>query len=402
MDDFFISSNKNKREINTLEELKKDFSECISNEFNPIINDWSNTGWTGMFNLDLIISYAIEKGASDIHLIGNQEICFTINGDIYKQVEFGIPCEYVMNDIVEGILNNQQLGYYVRDLEFDCSYTVRFGRYKGRRLRVNVGKSFNVDQITLRVINDEIPSMKSLDIDNNLFNLFNTSSGVILICGSTGAGKSTTLASIIREIQLTKRKKILTVEKPVEYIYKDDGLGLVVQRSIPDDCLDFESGLTSAMRSAPDIILIGEVRNKKEVDELLRAAETGHLALSTLHTSNNITTLSRIRSLYNGEEQKRILTTLGETLKCIVNQILVKTKEGNRIVVREILVIDRNIKSYIIEDNITRIREIQEYNKSTLEHQLVKLVKNGICHLEDARDKAPDGIYFDYLLKTLD
>lgn len=378
--------------------LEDYFEECQSDD-TYYINDWVGSGWTGTINLDLILSYGIKEGASDIHLVGGQMVSFTVLGDIVRKPRFSIPDEDIMNDIVLGILSHQARGNYIKDLEYDFSYKIRFGPYKGRRFRANLGKSLGLDQITFRTISDEIPTTGSLGLEEDILELFQNSSGVVLICGATGSGKSTSLAAILRENQMNRKLKIITVEKPIEYVYPTDGQSLIVQRAIPEDCLDFSSGLTSAMRSAPDIIMIGEVRNKEEVDELLRAAETGHLAVSTIHTANNVTTINRIRSLYEGEEQRRILSTLGDTLRGIMNQTLVKTSDGKgRFAVREFIRIDYRIRKLIAEDNVAAIRKLQEDSESTMEHKLAMAVIEGRCIVKDAREKAPDQIYFDEIL----
>ena len=601
--DSIYNSNSNKRLLpNTIE---NDFPPSPSaNEFGNQINDWANTGWIGMFHLDMVLSYAIEAGASDIHLNADKPVAFTVLGNIVKQHEFPIPDSILMEDLVKGILSHQAMGVFVRDLDYDASYVIKRGRYKGRRFRVSVYKNYGSDGIVFRTITDEIPTPDQLNIEEEVKSWFYQSSGAILVCGTTGSGKalhidtliptptgmkrvgeikigdkiydkdknltevldihqasrkdklykitlengevfkasgphewvvhnnkgllssvttdeifnkfeyeyfipklnlpvrlyngytveerkellygmtgnseleiikldeytdeivelanslgyytyyeneklvinktkskrltrivkvekikdnykdyfcfevdseshtyligntftithnSTTMASILREIQLTQEKKIITIEKPIEAIFPDDGKALVVQRAIPEDCVDFEFGLTGAMRQNPDYILIGEVRNQTEVSEFLRAAETGHLAMSTIHTVNNVTTLNRIRSLFSGEEQRRILATLGDVLRGIVNQQLVMRKDGTgRFAVREALTIDYKIRRLIAEDNFQAIRDFQEANGKTMEQQLVKAVLADKCTLEEARSKAPDQIYFDHVFE---
>ena len=601
--DSIYNSNSNKRLLpNTIE---NDFPPSPSaNEFGNQINDWANTGWIGMFHLDMVLSYAIEAGASDIHLNADKPVAFTVLGNIVKQHEFPIPDSILMEDLVKGILSHQAMGVFVRDLDYDASYVIKRGRYKGRRFRVSVYKNYGSDGIVFRTITDEIPTPDQLNIEHEVKSWFYQSSGAILVCGPTGSGKalhidtliptptgmkrvgeikigdkiydkdknltevldihqaskkdklykitlengevfkasgphewvvhnnkgllssvttdeifnkfeyeyfipklnfpvrlyngytveerkellygmtgnseleiikldeytdeivelanslgyytyyeneklvinktkskrltrivkvekikdnykdyfcfevdseshtyligntftithnSTTMASILREIQLTQEKKIITIEKPIEAIFPDDGKALVVQRAIPEDCVDFEFGLTGAMRQNPDYILIGEVRNQTEVSEFLRAAETGHLAMSTIHTVNNVTTLNRIRSLFSGEEQRRILATLGDVLRGIVNQQLVMRKDGTgRFAVREALTIDYKIRRLIAEDNFQAIRDFQEANGKTMEQQLVKAVLADKCTLEEARSKAPDQIYFDHVFE---
>lgn len=601
--DSIYNSNSNKRLLpNTIE---TDFPPSPSaNEFGNQINDWANTGWIGMFHLDMVLSYAIEAGASDIHLNADKPVAFTVLGNIVKQHEFPIPDSILMEDLVKGILSHQAMGVFVRDLDYDASYVIKRGRYTGRRFRVSVYKNYGSDGIVFRTITDEIPTPDQLNIEEEVKSWFYQSSGAILVCGPTGSGKalhidtliptptgvkrvgeikigdkiydkdknltevldihqaskkdklykitlengevfkasgphewvvhnnkgllssvttdeifnkfeyeyfipklnfpvrlyngytveerkellygmtgnseleiikldeytdeiielanslgyytyyeneklvinktkskrltrivkvekikdnykdyfcfevdseshtyligntftithnSTTMASILREIQLTQEKKIITIEKPIEAIFPDDGKALVVQRAIPEDCVDFEFGLTGAMRQNPDYILIGEVRNQTEVSEFLRAAETGHLAMSTIHTVNNVTTLNRIRSLFSGEEQRRILATLGDVLRGIVNQQLVMRKDGTgRFAVREALTIDYKIRRLIAEDNFQAIRDFQEANGKTMEQQLAKAVLADKCTLEEARSKAPDQIYFDHVFE---
>ena len=601
--DSIYNSNSNKRLLpNTIE---NDFPPSPSaNEFGNQINDWANTGWIGMFHLDMVLSYAIEAGASDIHLNADKPVAFTVLGNIVKQHEFPIPDSILREDLVKGILSHQAMGVFVRDLDYDASYVIKRGRYKGRRFRVSVYKNYGSDGIVFRTITDEIPTPDQLNIEEEVKSWFYQSSGAILVCGPTGSGKalhidtlvptptgmkrvgdikvgdkifdkdknitvvlaihsasrkdvlyqitldngekfkasgphewvvhnnkgllssvttdeifnkfeyeyfipklnfpirfykgytveernellysktgnselevimldeyddeivelanslgyytyyehdklvinktkkkrltrivkiekikdnykdyfcfevdseshtyligntftithnSTTMASILREIQLTQAKKIITIEKPIEAIFPDDGKALVIQRAIPEDCVDFEIGLTGAMRQNPDYILIGEVRNQSEVSEFLRAAETGHLAMSTIHTVNNVTTLNRIRSLFSGEEQRRILATLGDVLRGIVNQQLVMAKDGTgRFAVREALTIDYKIRRLIAEDNFQAIRDYQEANGKTMEQQLAKAVLADKCTYEEARSKAPDQIYFDHVFE---
>ena len=601
LDSLYNSSNKSLLP----NQIETDFPPSPSaNEFGNMINDWTNTGWIGMFHLDMVLSYAIEEGASDIHLNADKPVAFTVLGKIVKKHEFPVPDNILMEDLMKVILNHQAQGVYVRDLDYDASYVIKRGRYKGRRFRVSLYKSYGSDAIVFRTITDEIPTPDQLNIENEVKSWFYQSSGAILICGPTGSGKalhkdtlvptpqgmrkvgdikvgdkifdkdknvievlaihkasrkdilykivldngevfkasgphewvvhnnkgllssvttdeifnkfeyeyfipklnfpvrfyngytveerkellysktdnseleiiklteyddeiielanslgyctyyeneklvidktrkkrltrivkiekikdnykdyfcfevnseshtylvgntftithnSTTMASILREIQLTQEKKIITIEKPIEAIFPDDGKALVVQRAIPEDCVDFGIGLTGAMRQNPDYILIGEVRNQSEVSEFLRAAETGHLAMSTIHTVNNVTTLNRIRSLFSGEEQRRILATLGDVLRGIVNQQLVMTKDGTgRFAVREALTIDYKIRRLIAEDNFQAIRDFQEANGKTMEQQLAKAVLADKCTYEEARSKAPDQIYFDHVFE---
>ena len=568
--DSIYNSNSNKRLLpNTIE---TDFPPSPSaNEFGNQINDWANTGWIGMFHLDMVLSYAIEAGASDIHLNADKPVAFTVLGNIVKQHEFPIPDNILMEDLVKGILSHQAMGVFVRDLDYDASYVIKRGRYKGRRFRVSVYKNYGSDGIVFRTITDEIPTPDQLNIEEEVKSWFYQSSGAILVCGPTGSGKALHIDTLIptptgmkrvgeikigdkiydkdknlTEVldihQASKKDKLYkitlengevfkasgphewvvhnnkgllssvttdeifnkfeyeyfipklnfpvrlyngyTVEERKELLYSMTGnseleiikldeytdeiielansLGyytyyenekLVINKTkskrltrivkvekIKDNykdyfCFEVDSeshtyligntftithnsttmasilreiqltqekkiGLTGAMRQNPDYILIGEVRNQTEVSEFLRAAETGHLAMSTIHTVNNVTTLNRIRSLFSGEEQRRILATLGDVLRGIVNQQLVMRKDGTgRFAVREALTIDYKIRRLIAEDNFQAIRDFQEANGKTMEQQLAKAVLADKCTLEEARSKAPDQIYFDHVFE---
>lgn len=379
--------------------LKREFEECPF-AYDELGDDYTLSGWVGNLNLDLVLSYGLVIGASDAHLVPDHEVAYSVLGDIVKCKDFPIVDGEIMEILVTDILTHENRGYYARDFEFDGSYTIVRGPYQGRRFRVNMGRTFGYTQMTFRAINDKIFSLKEADVSEELRGYFDNSAGVILVCGATGSGKSSTLAAIIRDIQIGEAKKIITIEKPIEYIYPDDGKGAVIQRGVPDDCRTFGSGLTSAMRSAPNIIMIGEVRDRDEVDELLRASETGHLAVSTIHTVNNVVTLNRIRNLYKGNEQLRVLSTLGDNLRCIINQVLVKNKDGNgRFPVREILPVTYEIRKLIQEDKINTIREIQEAAHETMEHKLIDLYRHDKISYEEARNHAPDQSYFDYLIK---
>ena len=187
--DSIYNSNSNKRLLpNTIE---NDFPPSPSaNEFGNQINDWANTGWIGMFHLDMVLSYAIEAGASDIHLNADKPVAFTVLGNIVKQHEFPIPDSILMEDLVKGILSHQAMGVFVRDLDYDASYVIKRGRYKGRRFRVSVYKNYGSDGIVFRTITDEIPTPDQLNIEEEVKSWFYQSSGAILVCGPTGSGKA--------------------------------------------------------------------------------------------------------------------------------------------------------------------------------------------------------------------
>lgn len=365
-----------------------------------VLNEWITSGWIGNLHVDQVLTEAIITGASDVHIAANLKTSMTRNGDIIRYDGYSIPDEETMHVLVhDGILNHQQQQAFNKNYEYEGAYTLMYGPFAGRRTRLTIGKTFGKYFMVFRIISEHIPTLEELEIEEEIVNWTHYPNGLFLLCGPTGSGKSTTLASVIRNLQLTTQKKIISVEKPIEYIYPDDAPSLVVQRDVGEDTRGFYEGLTSAMRQSPNVILLGEVRNTEEVTELLRAAETGHLAISTMHTNSVATTINRIQNLFTGNEQKRIMSTLADTMRGIGNQVLVKTKDGNgRFAVRELLTINDEIKKLIIEGDIRGIREHQIRNQATMEHKLAQAFKEGKCNYEDALSQTSDPMLFNKLI----
>lgn len=213
---------------------------------------------------------------------------------------------------------------------------------------------------------------------------------------------STTLASMLQEIQFNRAQKIITLEKPIEYVFGTEGKALITQREVGRDCRSFASGLTSAMRQAPDIIMVGEVRNRLEVNELLRAAETGHLAISTMHTNSAAATINRIKSLYEGDDQLRILASLSDVARGFANQVLLKTMDGKgRFAVREVLSVDEDVAKFIENGDVHAIRGYQEEKGITMEHALAQAVVDGLCTRDAALAQSPYPRLFNKLIADL-
>lgn len=353
------------------------------------------------FDVDRVLSLAIERGASDVHISANDYVAFTVLGELQRVETFGVLPANVIQRIYIDITTNVAQSDFNADYELDTSYMVRSGRFKGSLLRLNVAKSFNNFSLVFRVISNEIPSPKALGITDKMLDWCNLRNGLVMVNGATGSGKSTTIASMIRHVQLTRAVKVVSIERPIEFMFGTDGKALVTQREVGRDTRTFASALTSAMRQAPDVILLGEVRDKVEVNELLRAAETGHLAISTMHTNSAAATVNRIRSLYEGDEQMRILGSLSEMARGFVNQALLKTPDGrSRFAVREILEVDDEISRMIQRGDVEGIKSYQYNRGITMEHELVRVVKDGLCDHKEARMQATNTGRFDALMKS--
>lgn len=351
-------------------------------------------------NIDNVLIKAIEMKASDVHINSDGYVAFTVLGDIVHMKDYGIiPARAVQQGYLN-IVTHQNHSLFAENLELDTSYMIRHGEYKGRRFRLSVGRSMGNIFMVFRVISDNIPTPDDLGVPDTLKKWTQLPNGLVLICGPTGTGKSTTFASLINQINQYQTKKIITVERPVEYVYPNDGTGLITQREVGLDSRSFFSALTSAMRQAPDVIMIGEVRDREEVDSLLRASESGHLAFSTMHTSTPPGTINRIKSLYEGDEQLRVLSSLKDNVRGIANQVLLKTKDGRgRFALHCSLDVTPEISEMIGEGDVGAIQDHMLKNKQTLEHILVKAVVDGKCDIEEARSKSVFPATFDSILE---
>lgn len=351
-------------------------------------------------DLDAVLGRAIEAGASDVHISPFDEISFTVLGEIRRVSEFGNIDPNMTTRLQQTIISNVLEQVFVEELELDTSYVVKSGKHKGRRTRLSIGKTGGDVFLVFRIIADTMPTPDELEIPQSMREWVSLPNGLILVNGPTGSGKSTTLSSLMQEIQFTRAEKVITIEKPIEFVYgvKPGQKALITQREVGRDARSFANALTSAMRQAPNIILVGEVRNRMEIDELLRAAETGHLAISTMHTTSCPSTINRIRSMYEGDEQLRVLATLADNLRGMMTQTLVKSPDGkSRFAVREVLQVDSEVKEMVLQGDVLALNNYMKAKGTTMGHELVKAVKAGKADYLSARSKAPDPLYFDEL-----
>lgn len=351
------------------------------------------------FEIDEIISKAIDRKASDIHINPSRRLAFRINGSIEKVYDFDVIPGEITRRIQQKIVTNVADAIFLENWELDTSYTVREGKHRGRRVRVSVTKTFEEIAMVMRIISQDIPLPHELEIEDELLEWSELPNGLMMMNGPTGTGKSTTLASIIQNIQMRLQGVIVTVEKPVEYMYKDQGLAQIYQREVGRDTLSFAAALDSAMRMDPDVILIGETRNAVEMDALLTAADTGHLSLSTTHANSAAETVNRIKRMFAGDERRQAMESLATVSRGFAAQVLCKTTDGKgRFAVREILTVDKTISELIMQGDNRGVRKLQEERGITLDHNLVKAVESGRCTVEEARSKSPNPRYFDQLI----
>lgn len=348
------------------------------------------------FRLDLVLGRAIDMGASDVHIMPGDYVSYRILGKQIRIREYGIVSPATTEHLVDKSTSFRRRDVLAREKSLDTSYTLKTGKHVGRRTRLAIGHSDGERYLVFRVIADSIPTISEIGIPEEVVEWTGYGSGLILINGATGSGKSTTLASLIQNLLNSEPKHLITLEKPVEYLFTPS-LGTVVQREVgaDSDVPSFSDGLVSALRSDPDIIFQGEVRDRVEVDSLLAATETGHLTMSTIHANSVAITVSRIRNLYEGADQQRILTSLADVARGLMNQVLVRSPDGTkRTAVREILTIDEKVAKLIAVGDTKGIYALQTERHATMEHELLKAVIAGYCDYGEAIKKAPSVAVF--------
>lgn len=333
--------------------------------------------------IDLLLKKAVEIGASDIHYNAGEVPSFRVDGKIVKS-KLNTLTE---NDLINAIKQIAPVSMQEKILHsFDSDFPYEIQGIS--RFRVNVAMSFGCHSITIRIIPYKIPVFKELGLPESIEKFTDLDNGIVLITGTAGSGKSTTIASILNRINNTKRKHIITIEDPIEYVYKSDK-SIFTQRQIGIDTDSYINGLKFALRQDPNVILIGEIRDMETVKSALHAAETGHLVFATLHTFNAIQTINRILGFFQPSERDAIRSQFAEVFRGSISQkLLPKINNKGRTVATEILFSTPTIKDFIIKDQLEEIYKLVQkgsYNDMlTFNMSLYNLYKQGIISKETA------------------
>ncbi len=301
-----------------------------------------------MKSLQSYFEFAIKKNASDIHLISGESPALRIDGELKQIKSDPLPAKDLETAIF-GILSKEQKEKYQENLELDVAHQVGETRF-----RINIHQQEGKIAIAARLIPKDIPTPEELRFEEPLVEFTNLLDGLVLVVGPTGSGKSTTIASMIQEINKTRKAHIVTIEDPIEFMFENEK-SLIEQREVGSDTHTFASALKHVLRQDPDIILVGEMRDPETIATVLTAAETGHLVFSTLHTSSAAESVERIVDVFEGAKQKQILTQLSAVLRGVVAQQLIPGIDGKRIVAREILINTSAVANLIRENNIQQI-----------------------------------------------
>ncbi len=332
------------------------------------------------------LSEMVKRGGSDLHVKAGSQIRTRIDGNLVKFSKEELSHEDSLTLAKEFLKG--RFAEFVKNKEVDFVYPFD----ENSRFRVNM--FFQVDGVSavFRVIPLQIPTFEELKLPEVVRSFTKKERGLILVTGITGSGKSTTLATMINEINENKRKHIITIEDPVEFVHKDKEC-IINQRSVGQDTLSFKNALRGALREDPDIILVGEMRDRETIELALHAADTGHLVFSTLHTLDARETINRIIAQFPTEEQNRVRLAMSGVLGGIISQRLVPTKDGKRRAAMEILVKTPTIEQLILENRDYDIHNAIEkgkehYKSQTFDQALLELYQEGVIYEEDALSNA--------------
>jgi len=334
-------------------------------------------------DLRLLLQIMAEKNASDLHVRSNKPAVFRVDGNLSFRTPDPIAAETV-EQWVKSILNEKQIRVFEEKLECDMALSVE----KLGRFRVNIYRQKNVINMAFRVIPNRIPTFETLKLPPVIRKIADEPRGLVLVTGTTGSGKSTTLASMIDYINSSRSRHIITVEDPIEYLH-DDKQSILSQRELQQDTLSYPEALKHAVRQDPDVILLGEMRDLETMGAALTAAQTGHLVLSTIHTIDAVQTVNRIIDVFPPHQQNQIRFQLADTLRGVISQRLLPHTSGNgRVPAVEVMVVTPIIRKYILENTLGEISNVMKqgtyYGMKTFHQALVELIQKGEIALETA------------------
>jgi twitching motility protein PilT len=335
-----------------------------------------------------LLAFSVKNKASDLHLSAGLPPIIRVDGEMRK---LNVPTlnHKEVHALIFEIMNDKQRKEYEENLETDFSFEVK----DLSRFRVNTFVQNRGAAAVLRTIPNEILSLDDLGAPQIFKNIINQPTGIILVTGATGSGKSTTLAAMIDHINSTKREHILTIEDPIEFVHENK-LCLLNQREVHRDTHSFNNALRSALREDPDIILVGELRDLETIRLAISAAETGHLVFGTLHTNSAPKTIDRLIDVFPAAEKSMIRSMLSESLRAVISQTLLKKNGGGRIAAHEIMLGTPAIRNLIREDKVPQMYSViqtgQSHGMQTMDQCLQRLVAQGIISAQDAAAKSID------------
>lgn len=335
-------------------------------------------------DINKILQTAVNYKASDIYLSQGIKPFLRINGKLHAIEAHEEINEEIIKNYLSQILNEEQYLNFTKHKDYDMALEVKdVGRFRVNTFFQNKGIG-----IVLRFIPDEIKSIDELNLPHQLKKIADLKQGIILVTGPTGQGKSTTMSAIINEINQNHSYNIITIEDPIEFVYKNKK-SIIQQREVENHTKDYNTALKSALRESCDVILVGEMRDEKTIQLALTAAETGHLVISTLHTSGAAKTVDRIIDSFSSEKQNQIRSQLSESLRTVIWQQLVPSSDGkSRVAALEIMNNNDAIANLIRQNKTFQINSVIETSSSsgmiTMKKYIENLLQTGFISKEEA------------------
>ncbi|MDX1304139.1 type IV pilus twitching motility protein PilT [Photobacterium sp.] len=330
-----------------------------------------------------LLDFSVKHNASDLHLSAGVPPMIRVDGDVRK---LSLPSleHSDVHRLMFDIMNDAQRREYEEKLEVDFSFELpNVGRF-----RVNAFHQSRGSAAVFRTIPVEIPTLESLNVPEVFYKIAQCQRGLVLVTGATGSGKSTTIASLVDYINENYNRHILTIEDPVEFVHRSKR-SLINQREVHRDTHSFHNALRSSLREDPDVIVVGELRDKETISLALTAAETGHLVLGTLHTSSAAKTVDRIIDVFPGNDKAMVRSMLSESLRTVVSQHLLKCVSGGRVAAHEIMMASPAIRNLIREDKVAQMYSMIQTGSAlgmqTIEQSIKMLVAQGMVEAEEGR-----------------
>ena len=333
-----------------------------------------------------LLAFGVKNKASDLHLSAGLPPMIRVHGDI-RRINLPEMSSEEVGQMITSVMNDQQRKLYQQNMETDFAFELP----NVARFRVNAFTSNRGPAAVFRTVPSTVLTLEDLKAPRIFQKIADHQRGLVLVTGPTGSGKSTTLAAMINYINDTQPSHILTIEDPIEFVHQSKK-ALVNQRELHQHTHSFANALRSALREDPDVILIGEMRDPETISLALTAAETGHLVFGTLHTTGAAKTVDRIVDVFPAGEKEMVRSMLSESLRAVISQTLLKTRDGNgRVAAHEILISTPAVRNLIRENKIAQINSTlqtgQTHGMQTLDQSLQALVRQGVISPDVARSK---------------